>query len=337
MNAWAIDRIGSLEGLRLKDWPEASPKPGEVLLKVRAVSLNYRDLTATRKERPGNLPLPFVLCSDAAGEVMEVGEGVVAWKPGDRVFGTFFQSWPDGPISRQIMGHALGGPIHGVLKQMVALREDGLVLIPPNLSFEEAACLPCAGVTAWHGLCAKGLLQAGDSVLALGTGGVSIFTLQIAKALGARVIITSSSDEKLERARSLNADETINYRTTPDWEQRVFELTEKRGVDHVMEVGGAGTLEKSLAALAFGGRITLVGVLTGFETKINPWPIVARSVAVQGVYVGSTKMAKDLAAFVAAHDLRPVIDRVFPYEEAREAFRYLDSGKHFGKIVIRLP
>ncbi len=337
MKAWQIVEHGSVEGLRPVELPEPpSPARGEVVVRVRAVSLNYRDLTALRIARPGNLS-PLVPCSDGAGEIVAVGEGVSEWQPGDRVAGCFFQDWTAGKIGRDTMKSALGGPIHGLLREAATLRADAVVRVPDHLSLEEAATLPCAALTAWHALVEKGNLHAGQTVLVLGTGGVSVFALQLATAHGARVIVTSSSDEKLARARELGAWQTVNYRTTPDWERAVFDLTDREGVDHVVEVGGAGTLEKSLAAVAFGGRISLIGVLTGFEGAVNPWPVVARSVAVQGIYVGSADMFRRMARAIDATGLRPVIDRVFPFEEAPAAFTHMAEGRHFGKVVVRLP
>jgi len=306
------------------------------MVRMKAVSLNYRDLTATRKERPGNLPAPFTPCSDGTGEVIQVGEGVSAWKIGDRVMPTFFQNWINGGISRAAMQSALGGALPGVLSEFVVVKDTGLVRIPDHISYDEAATLPCAALTAWHALVTKGGLESGQTVLCLGTGGVSMFALQFAKLHGARVIITSSSDEKLARARELGADETINYKTTLDWEKRVFELTNKQGADQIIEVGGAGTLQKSLDAISFGGRISLIGVLSGFEGLINPWPVVARSVTLQGIYVGSREMFEAMNSFLSAHQMKPVIDRTFAFSEAREAFQLMAAGGHFGKIVVRV-
>lgn len=238
-------------------------------------------------------------------------------------------------MSREVMKTALGGAKPGVLSEMVVANENGLVRISDVLSFEEAATLPCAGVTAWNALISHGGLKTGETVLTLGTGGVSIFALQFAKMHGARVIITSSSDEKLQRARELGADETINYKTTLDWERRVFELTGMRGVDHVIEVGGAGTLQKSLEAVRFGGRVSLIGVLTGFEGMVNPWPVIARSVTLQGIYVGSRAMFEDMNQVISKNALKPVIDRVYEFGDARQAFEDMASASHFGKLVIR--
>ena len=297
--------------------------------------MNYRDLTAVRVRREGNLS-PLIPCSDAAGEVVAIGPEVTRWRVGDRVAGCFFQDWIDGPINRKVMRSALGGPIHGVLSELAVFNEFAAVRVPEHPDFAEAATLPCAALTAWHALVEKGRLEHGESVLVLGTGGVSLFALQFARQRGARVIVTSSSDAKLERARCLGATDTINYLTTPDWERVVWELTGREGVDHVVEVGGAGTLEKSLAAVKFGGRVSLIGVLTGFEGRVNPWPIVARSVTVQGIYVGSAAMFERMNATVAKSSLRPVIDATFPFSDVREAFAHLESGSHFGKVVIEV-
>ena len=335
MTAWHITSHGSLDGLELAEYPDPVPGAGEVLVRVRAVSLNYRDLTALRTKREGNLS-PLIPCSDAAGEIISVGANVTRWRPGDRVAGCFFQNWRSGPLKRETMKSALGGPIHGVLSELAVFEETAAVSIPRHLGFTEAATLPCAGLTAWHALVEKGNLESGQSVLLLGTGGVSIFSLQFARLRQARTIIISSSDAKLERARALGADETINYRTSPDWEKQVWELTGREGVDHVIEVGGAGTLERSLASVKFGGRISLIGILTGFEGRINPWPIVARSVTVQGIYVGSTEMFERMNVAVAEAGMRPVIDRVFEFAKAPDAFAHLESGNHFGKVVIAL-
>ena len=336
MKAWQITEFTGPSGLRLVDVPEPKPQAGEVLVRIRAVSLNYRDLTATRKERPGNLPAPFTVCSDGAGEIAALGDSVDGWKVGERVMPTFFQNWVSGSITRGVMKSALGGALPGVLAEYAVVRAEGLMRVPEYLSLEEAATLPCAGLTAWHALVSKGQLQAGQTVLCLGTGGVSIFALQIAKAHGARAIITSSSDEKLARAQALGADETINYKTTLAWERKVFELTNKHGADHVIEVGGAGTLQQSLEAVCYGGRVSLIGVLSGFEGMVNPWPIVARSVAVQGIYVGSREMFEAMNVFLATKQLKPVVDKVFEFGDAPAAFDQMASAAHFGKIVVRV-
>jgi NADPH:quinone reductase-like Zn-dependent oxidoreductase len=333
VKAWQIVERGSLDGLHPADLPRPTPGHGQVLVRIRAVSLNYRDLISTRTARPGMLT-PLIPCSDGAGEIVGLGDGVSRWKSGDRVAGCFFQSWPSGRIARDMIHTDLGGACHGALAEYVLFDAGAVVAIPEHLSYQEASTLPCAAVTAWKALIENGKLRAGETVLLLGTGGVSIFALQLAKLHGARAIITSSSDQKLERARQLGADETINYRAVRDWSARVHELTYKLGVDHVIEVGGAGTLEKSLKALRYGGQIHYIGVLTGYEGTVNPWAIVAKSAIVHGVYVGSRETFEDLNRCIAQNQLRPVIDRVFPFDQAREAFALMDKGGHFGKIVI---
>ena len=235
-----------------------------------------------------------------------------------------------------MMKSDLGGGIDGMLAEYAVLDEKGVVLLPEHLSYEEGATLPCAAVTAWHTLVPKGNLIAGETVLLLGTGGVSIFALQFAKLQGAKVIITSSSNEKLEKARALGADETINYRENPNWEEEVYRLTNSLGVDLVVEVGGAGTLSKSIKSARYGGKIGLIGVLSGMTGKINPQPILGKSITLQGIYVGSREMFEAMNRAIANHQLKPVIDRVFDFMEAKEAYQYMKSGSHFGKIVIRL-
>lgn len=337
MKAWTIQQHGSLDGLALVEQPDRQPAPGEVLVRVRAVSLNYRDLITLDQQRPGNLPPPLVPCSDGAGEVVATGAGVTRFAIGDRVAGTFFHDWVSGPFEMRYHAAASGGSVHGWLREFVSIPEHALVPSPSHLSHEEAACLPCAAVTAWQALFTRGGLRAGARVLVLGTGGVSIFALQLATAAGARVIVTSSSDEKLERARTLGAWAAINYRTTPDWDKEVWRLTEKHGVDHVVEVGGPGTLGKSMNSVGAGGQIALIGVLTGFGApEAGLFPLLARNARLDGIYVGSRADFESLNAFLAQHAIRPVIDRVFPFADARNAFAHLKSGAHFGKVVVAL-
>lgn len=334
MKAWEIVSAGGVDALALNERATPTPEPGEVLVRMRASAINYRDLSTVEAPEARNIPYPRIPNSDGAGEVLAVGPGVTRWKKGDRVAGCFFQDWPDGGISAEAMATALGGPIDGVLAEEVVLREGGLVAIPDHLSFEEAACLPCAAVTAWNCLIAGGGLRAGETVLLLGTGGVSVFALQLALAQGARIIMTSSSDEKLARVREMGAHETINYRATPDWENAVLDLTGGRGVDHVVEVGGAGTLEKSIAAVRVGGRIAYIGILTG--GAIDPTAIMRKSARLQGVYVGSRAMFEDMNRAMALHGLHPVIDRSFAFEDARDAFHHMRAAGHFGKIVVSI-
>jgi NADPH:quinone reductase-like Zn-dependent oxidoreductase len=330
-------RGNSLDTLTLVDRPVPTPREGQVLVRIRAASLNYRDLLVATGRYPLGAPKhPLVPLSDGAGEVAAVGAGVTKWKAGDRVAGTFFQRWIDGPFGADNAASALGGAIDGVLAEYVVFEEGGLVRIPPALSFEEAATLPCAGVTVWVALMVLGDLKAGETVLAMGTGGVSVFTLQLAKATGARVILTSSRDDKLERGKALGADSVINYRTTPDWDVRARELTDGRGVDHILEVVGATTLPVSLRAVREGGHLVLVGLLGGARADRDAAAKNERGVRVNSVFVGSARHFEGLNDAVERAGLRPVVDRVYALEDTRAAFDTLASGAHFGKIVIRL-
>jgi NADPH:quinone reductase-like Zn-dependent oxidoreductase len=282
----------------------------------------------------GSKPQVIVPLSDGAGEVVAVGDGVTRVQAGDRVAGIFMQKFLSGELTPEKANSALGGAIDGVLAEYVLLDEQGVVQIPAHLSYEEAATLPCAAVTAWNALIVEGQLKAGETVLLLGTGGVSLFALQFAKTMGARVIITSSSDEKLERAQSLGVDAGINYKTTPNWEEKVWQLTDGRGVDHVVEVGGSATLSQSLRAVRYGGKVELIGVLTGMAGDVSTVSILHKHVRVQGIYVGSRDMFEDMNRAIALQKIHPVVDRVFPFYQAKEALAYLESGNHFGKIVI---
>ncbi|MBD2024675.1 NAD(P)-dependent alcohol dehydrogenase, partial [Leptolyngbya sp. FACHB-711] len=279
--------------------------------------------------------LPIVPLSDGAGEVVAVGAGVTRIKVGDRVAGIFFQAWQSGSLTREKTKSALGGAIDGMLAELVLLHEDGVVKLPEYLSYEAGATLPCAAVTAWHALVPRGHLIPGETVLLLGTGGVSIFALQFAKINGARVIITSSSDEKLARAKAMGADETINYKTYPAWEEQVYRLSDREGVDQVIEVGGAGTLDKSLRSVRIGGRVSLIGVVAG-AGDVNYAQIFMKSIDVQGIYVGNREMFEAMNRVMTLHQIEPVIDRIFEWKEAKAAYQHLQSGTHFGKIVIRV-
>jgi NADPH:quinone reductase-like Zn-dependent oxidoreductase len=325
-----------LEHLKVAERPQPAPGPGQVLLRMLAASLNYRDLLMVRGRYDPRQPLPLVPCSDGVGEVVAVGAGVTRVGPGDRVAPIFAQAWLAGEPTRDRLRSTLGGPLDGTLAEHVVLDAEGVVRVPEHLSDEEAACLPCAGVTAWSALVTHGAVRPGEIVLAQGTGGVSIFALQLATLAGARVIATSRDDAKLERARALGAWRTINYRTTPDWGRRAVELSGGTGVDLVVEVGGAGTLGQSLAALRPGGRISLVGVLSGASSELNILPLVMRQIRVQGLLVGSRDAFEALNRAVAAHQLRPAVGRIFPLERTREALEYLASGAHFGKVCIRI-
>jgi len=332
MKALEIQGDGGIDALAMVDRPSLEPSPGQIKVRMRANSLNFRDLNTVRFPGRMGAALPRVPNSDGAGEVVAVGDGVREFKPGDRVAGCFFDDWDAGGVSPAAMASARGGAIDGMAAEEVVLSERGAVMIPEHLSYEEAATLPCAALTAWHALVVKGGLKAGETVLLLGTGGVSIFALQFAAMMGARAIVTSKSDEKLARAKAMGAWETINYETTPDWAKEVAALTDRRGVDHIVEVGGGGTLEASIEAVRLGGHIALIGVLT--TGTINPMPILRKSIRLNGIYVGSRDWFQAMNAAIAANALKPVIDKVFPFAEAAAAFHHMESAQHFGKIVL---
>jgi NADPH:quinone reductase-like Zn-dependent oxidoreductase len=334
MKAYELRGGFGIESLQLIDRPQPQPGPGQAMLKLRAWSLNYRDLMIVKGQYDPKLHLPLTPLSDGVGEVVAVGDGVRRVKIGDRVAPIFMQKWIDGELTEAKARSALGGAIDGLLAEYVTLDEDGLVHVPEHLSDEEAATLPCAAVTAWHALVTKGAVAAGNTVLVQGTGGVSLFALQFARLRGARVIATSSSAAKLARVLALGASDGVNYRTTPEWGQHVRDLTGGAGVDHVVEVGGAGTFRESLRAVRMGGRISLIGVLSG-PGQVDPIPILMKNVCVQGILVGSRAMFEAMNATIAMQQLRPVVDRVFGFEEVQEAFRYMESGSHFGKIGVR--
>ena len=325
-----------LDHIRLEEAELGAPQGSEVHVRFRAASLNYRDLMVALGQYNPKMELPRILGSDAAGEVIAVGDAVTTLRSGDRVASLFFQTWQDGEITRETGRSALGGAVDGVFATERIMPEGGLIRMPDHLSFEQAATLPCAGVTAWNALVEKGRIHAGETVLLLGTGGVSLFALQIAKAHGATVIMTSSSDEKLERARSLGADYAINYRTTPEWDAEVLSLTGKRGVDHVVEVGGSGTMARSLNAVRVGGQVHLIGVLSEPGKGVDILAVLRKSIYLNGVYVGSRAMFERLNTAILANRITPVIDRVFPLAEAPAAFEHMRGGGHFGKLVLSL-
>jgi NADPH:quinone reductase-like Zn-dependent oxidoreductase len=335
MKALVFDRFG-LDHLRFEHREQPSPGPGQVRVRVRAASINYRDLMMVRGEYNPKQPLPLIPGSDGVGEVVSVGEGVTRFQPGDRVAGMFSQRWPDGAPDRDALRSTLGGPLDGMLAEYVVLHEQGVAPVPEHLDDAEAATLPCAALTAWSALVTQGGVTAGDTVLVQGTGGVSIFALQIAKLLGARVLATSSQDAKLQRVQTLGADETINYVADPDWGKTARQKTGGRGVDHVVEVGGAGTLQQSIRAVRPGGTISLIGVLAGGKSELNMTPVLMQNVRVQGIFVGHRRGFQDLARALELHRVHPVVDRVFPFDEAKKAFEHLADGRHFGKLCIRL-
>jgi len=325
------------EHLALVDRPERSPGPGQVLVKVKAASLNYRDLLTIQGFYNPKQPLPLVPCSDGAGEVVEIGDGVTRVKTGDRVAGCFAQGWIAGPPTRtKLQNTTLGGPLDGMLTEYIVLHEDGVVLVPDHLNDEEAATLPCAALTAWSALARHGHTRPGDTVLVLGTGGVSIFALQFARMMGANVIATSSSDEKLERVKELGAAHGINYAKNPQWSKQVRELTGGEGVDHVIEVGGSGTLTQSMRSVKMGGTISLIGVLSGPEAPLNLTPVLMQDVRMQGVIVGHREAFEAMNRAITLHQLKPVIDKAYPMRDIYNAVEYMAAGKHFGKVCVRI-
>jgi NADPH:quinone reductase-like Zn-dependent oxidoreductase len=335
VRAWEIQGF-ALERLARVERPDPVPGPGQVVVGVRAASLNYRDLMMVQGRYNPRQPLPLVPLSDGVGEVLEVGDGVTRVEPGDRVVGAFAQGWVSGEPPREASRTTLGGPRDGVLAERVLLDAAGVVRVPDAIDDLDAATLPCAGVTAWNAVFAVGRVRPGETVVVLGTGGVSLFALQLSRLAGARVVVTSSSDAKLERARELGAWQTLNYREEPEWDRRVRELTGGAGADLVIEVGGAGTLARSLGALRPGGAAALIGVLAGHAGELDLRPILMRRLRVEGVLVGSRADLEALVAAVEQHRLKPCIDRVFGFPEAPEAFRELESARHFGKLVIRV-
>jgi NADPH:quinone reductase-like Zn-dependent oxidoreductase len=341
MQAYSVTHFG-FEYLQRTSLPQPQMAPGTVLIKVRAVSLNYRDLMVVKGLYNPKMSLPRIPCSDGAGEVIAVGDGVSRVGVGDRVCGIFMQRWLDGPLTAEKSKQALGGDADGMLTEFIVLHQDGVVRFPEHLSYEEAATLPCAGVTAWNALQyggdPKSPVRSGETVVIQGTGGVSIFALQFARLLGARVIGTSSSDEKLARAYSLGLSAGRNYRSSPEWSRWVAEVTDGKGADRIIEVGGAGTFGQSLRAASVGGMVAQIGVLSGGTTSdpVALTPILHKQLRVQGIYVGSRAMFEEMNAAITKAKLHPVIDRVFGFDEAREAFLHMQSGSHFGKIVIRV-
>jgi NADPH:quinone reductase-like Zn-dependent oxidoreductase len=337
MRAYQLPQGGAgIDALVEVQRPDPRPAYRQVLVKVAACSLNYRDLGIVRGTYRMRVADNIIPLSDGAGEVIEVGAGVRRVKVGDKVAGCFFQRWSAGEASPDAHASALGGGIDGMLAEYAVLEEEGVVKLPSHLSVEEGATLPCAAVTVWHALIEHGRLTAGQTVLLQGTGGVSIFGLQLAHAAGAQVIITSSSDQKLARAKALGADYGINYKTVPDWEIAAKEFTGGRGVDQVIEVGGAGTLTRSFGCIRIGGKISMIGGLSGQATELNPGLILARRANVQGISVGSMQTFETMNRSISANRVRPVIDKVFGFDEVQVAYRHMASGAHFGKIVIRV-
>ena len=333
MRVWEIQEAYGLEHLKMAERPKPSPEKGEVLLAMKAASLNYRDLLTVRG-MGGGFPLPLIPFSDGAGEVVAVGEGVARVKPGDRVCPSFFQSWIDGPVADYSRTRALGGTAQGVLQEYFVVSAEGISTIPDHLSWTEAATLPCAGLTAWRAIAVEAPVGPGQTVLVQGTGGVSIFALQFAKARGASVIATSSSDEKLEHARRLGADHLINYKATPEWGRTARELTGGRGVDVVVEVGGENTLSQSLDAARVGGSIIVIGVLGGFSSPLFMPALFGKNLKLIGITVGSRTQFDEMAKAMSGWKMKPIVEHTFPFEKVPEALALMQAGGHFGKISI---
>jgi NADPH:quinone reductase-like Zn-dependent oxidoreductase len=334
MKAFEIQEFG-IDNLALVEREKPRPGTGEVLVRLTAASINYRDIRMAQGVYNPKLKRPMIPLSDGAGIVEETGPGVSRFKNGDRVAACFMQKWIDGPVTREKAASALGGGIDGVLREFALFSEEGLVRAPDSLSDEEVAALPCAAVTAWHALFEHTCAAPGDSVLIQGTGGVSMFAFQFAKAAGLRTIVTSSSDQKLERVKKMGASEVINYKSTPKWEEEARRLTYGQGVDHVIEVGGSDTMPRSLRAIRMQGAISVIGVLSGTEPTVSPTSILMNTIRVQGVYVGSRAMFERMNRAIEFHSIRPVIDRIFPWAEIKTALHYMESQQHFGKICLR--
>ena len=332
MKVWQIVGDGGIDALELAERPSPEPAPGQVKIRVRANSINYRDLGTVRAPSQRGLAFPCIPNSDGAGEVTALGAGISGIAAGDRVAGCFFQDWATGGISAAVMASAQGGALDGMLAEEVVLNADGVVPVPAHLDYADAATLPCAALTAWNALVEQGGLKAGETVLLLGTGGVSIFALQFCALMGARAIVTSKSDDKLARARAMGAWQTINYAETPGWSSAAKDFTGGVGVDHVVEVGGGGTLAQSIDAVRIGGHIAMIGVLT--QGAVDPTPILRKSLRLNGIYVGSRAMFLDMNAAIEAGRLKPAIDRRFAFADARDAYRCMEAAGHFGKIVI---
>lgn len=336
MKVWELTSDKGINALVLNDRARPEPGAGQVIVKVGASSINYRDLATIEDPIPRNIKFPMIPNSDCAGEVLAIGAGVKNVSVGDEVIGCFFQEWVEGPISPAVMSSALGGALEGVLAEQVILNADAVVAVPEHLNIEEASTLPVAALTAWHALTLPDPITPNDTVLILGTGGVSVFAQQFCSSIGANTIVTSSSDEKLKKMKDLGAQQTINYTSSPDWDKEVLDMTNGKGADRVIEVGGAGTLQKSLTAVRVGGQIQLIGILSGAAGSIVPTDIMRKSVSVRGIYDGSRAMFEDMNAFLSKHKIHPVIDSVYDFEDAKSAYQKMRDATHLGKLVIRV-
>ncbi len=335
MRAYTFDQF-DLDRLKMTEQPTPTPGPGEVLVDLRALSLNYRDLLVIRGLYNRKLALPATPVSDGAGVVAAIGDGVTRVKAGDPVVGHFVADWLDGPFRGEYSASSLGTPGAGLAAEQAVVPEHALVAPPAGYDFAQASTLPIAALTAWSALVTEGRLQAGQTILTLGTGGVSIWAVQLAKALGATAIITSSSDEKLERARALGADHGINYTTNADWEREVLALTDGRGVDVVVETGGAGTLNQSMKATSPGGTLAILGALTGLSAEVSTGTILMKRLTLAGIYVDCRRAFEEMNAFLSAKSIEPVIDQRFVFDRLPDALRTMEAGGHFGKIVVEV-
>ncbi len=334
MKAVEIANAFGLEHLRMTERPTPEPQPGEVLVKVRNVALNYRDLLMVRGHYNPRQPLPLVPCSDGTGVIVAVGDGVRGLSVGDRVIGHFAQQWADGALTPTAQASTLGGPLDGLLQEYRCFPQHGVSVVPKHLSDAQASTLPCAALTAWSALVAHGNLKAGETVVVLGTGGVSIFALQFAKSMGATVVVTSSNDAKLERVAALGADHTINYRRHPEWHREVRKAVGL--VDHVVEVGGAGTFDRSARCLTPGGHLHLIGVLAGSNPPVNLTRVLMNQLRVQGIFVGHAASLARMLAHIEAHELQPIIDRTLDFDDSVHAFEQFAQATHLGKTTIRV-
>jgi NADPH:quinone reductase-like Zn-dependent oxidoreductase len=332
MKVYQIVSDGGVDALALNEIDVPKPGPKDVLIRINASSINYRDLSTIESAVARGIRFPRIPNSDGAGDVVEVGNEVTRFKVGDRVCGIFFQDWIDGELTEPDTQKMLGGTAEGMLAEYRVLPEHGVVLTPPHLTDIEAATLPCAALTAWNSMVETGGVTSGSTVLLLGTGGVSVVAQQLCNILGARTVVTSSSDEKLSRIRELGAWETINYRSNPNWDREVLDVTEGRGVDHTVEVGGAGTLQKSMNSTRFCGSLGIIGILTGGE--VDPLAILRRSLRLRGIYVGSRRMFENMNRAITAHQMRPVVDATYAFEDGRQAYHDMRAANHFGKLVI---
>lgn len=336
MRAWQIVGEFGLNNLKLVDVTEPSLKSNQVRVKIHACSLNYRDLMVAKGIYNPKQKLPLVLLSDGAGEVVEVGSDVTRVKVGDRVCATFSQKWCHGIATDETFAHTLGSPLDGTLAEQQVFFETGVVKFPDHLSYEEAATLPCAAVTAFNAMAMQASLTAGDTILIEGTGGVSLFALQFAQVFGLRSIVISSSDDKLARAKSLGASVGVNYSKTPDWPAAILDITEGRGVDAVVEVGGAKTISKAIKSVKRGGVISVIGILSGIEEAIDLRPILMNNIRIQGIFVGGRTVFEAMNRVVSHAKIKPVIDKSFSFNDAPKAFAHLESATHFGKVVIKV-